>query len=98
MIWFIDLCALLKCFIIGGEKPDVVLNKRRKLKRELVIECEKSWQRARYLRGHRNAASNMGMLHEARELWYEQPYEWRKKQENKWGKRYGRDWRKHVVI
>ena len=38
MIWFIDLCALLKWFIIGGEKPDVVLNKRRELKRELAIE------------------------------------------------------------
>ena len=26
MNWFIDFCALLKWFIIGGKKPVVVLN------------------------------------------------------------------------
>ena len=64
MKWFIDLCALLKWFIIGGKKPDVVLNKRRKLKRELAIECEKEWAKAEYQRHFRNAASNMGMSEE----------------------------------
>ena len=98
MKWLIDFCALLKWFIIGGKRPDVVLNKRKKIKRELAIACERRWQRARFLRAHRNAASNMGMLHEARELWYEQPYEWRKKQEDKWEKRYGKKWSEHVVI
>ena len=98
MKWFIDFCALLKWFIIGGEKPDVVLNKRRKLRKELAIECERRWHRARYLRAHRNAASNMGMLHEAREAFHEQPYEWKKKQYDKWEKRYGKDWRKHVIL
>ena len=98
MKWFIDFCALLKWFIIGGKKPDVVLNKRQKLRRELAIECEKRWTRAEYQRHFRNAASNMGMLHEAREFWFDQPYEWRKKQEDKWKKRYGKNWRKHIVI
>ena len=98
MKWFIDFCALLKWLIIGGKKPDVVLNKRRKLRKELAIECERRWHRARYLRAHRNAASNMGMLHEAREAFHEQPYEWKKKQYEKWEKRYGKDWRKHVVL
>ena len=88
MKWLIDFCALLKWFIIGGKKPNVVLNKRRKLKRELAIECEKRWAKAEYQRHFRNAASNMGMLGEAREWFYERPYEWRKKQEEKWKKRY----------
>lgn len=98
MKWLIDFCAWFKWLILGGEKPDVVLNKQQKLKRDLAIECEKRWERARYLRAHRNAASNMGMLHEAREYWHEQPYEWRKKQEDKWEKRYGKNWKHHVVI
>ena len=98
MKWLIDLCALLKWFIIGGIKPDVVLNKRRKLKRELAIECERIWAKAEYQRHFRNAASNMGMLHEAREAFHEQPYEWKKKQYDKWEKRYGKDWRKHVIL
>tara|TARA_B100001750_G_scaffold220225_1_gene207758 strand:- start:151 stop:447 length:297 start_codon:yes stop_codon:yes gene_type:complete len=98
MNWFIDFCALLKWFIIGGKKPVVVFNKRQKLTRDLAIECEKRWANARYLRAHRNAASNLGMLGEARKWWFEQPYEWRKRQEDKWKKRYGKDWRKHVVI
>ena len=98
MKWLIDFCALLKWFIIGGKKPDVVLNKRRKLKRELAIECERIWAKAEYQRHFRNAASNMGMLHEAREFFNEQPYEWQKKQYEKWEKRYGKDWRKHVVL
>ena len=98
MKWFIDFCTLLKWFIIGGIKPDVVLNKRRKLKRELAIECERIWAKAEYQRHFRNAASNMGMLHEARETFHEQPYEWKKKQYEKWEKRYGKDWRKHVVL
>ena len=98
MKWFIDFCALLKWFIIGGIKPNVVLNKRRKLKRELAIECERIWAKAEYQRHFRNAASNMGMLHEAREFFHKQPYEWQKKQYDKWEKRYGKDWRKHVWI
>ena len=98
MKWFIDFCSLLKWFIIGGKKPDVVLNKRRKLKRELAIECERIWAKAEYQRHFRNAASNMGMLHEARKAFHEQPYEWKKKQYEKWEKRYGKDWRKHVFI
>ena len=98
MKWFIDFCALFKWFIIGGKKPDVVLNKRRKLKRELAIECERIWAKAEYQRHFRNAASNMGMLHEAREAFHEQPYEWQKKQYEKWEKRYGKDWRKHVIL
>ena len=98
MKWFIDFCALLKWFIIGGKKPVVVLNKRQKLKRDLAVECEKRWANARYLRAHRNAASNLGMLGEARKWWNEQPLDWRLEQEKEWEKRYGKDLRKHVVI
>ena len=58
MKWFVDLCALLKWFIIGGKKPDVVLNKRQKLRRELAIECEREWGKAKYRRHFRNAALN----------------------------------------
>ena len=46
----------------------------------------------------RNAASNLGMLHEARELWNEKPLEYRRKKEKQWEERYGKDWRKHVVL
>ena len=84
--------------IIGGEKPVIELNKRQKQKRELAIACEKSWAKAEYLRHHRNAASNLGMLGEARKWWNEQPLEWRLEQEKEWEKRYGKDWRKHVMI
>ena len=98
MKWFIDFCAWLRWFIIGGKNLVVDLNKRQRLKRELAFECEKRWENARYLRAHRNAASNMGMLHEAREFWYKQPYEWRKEKEDKWEKRYGKNWRKHVLM
>ena len=98
MKWFIDFCAWLRWFIIGGKNLVVDLNKRQRLKRELAFECEKRWENARYLRAHRNAASNMGMLHEAREFWYEQPYEYRNKKEEEWKKKYGKNWRKHVVI
>jgi len=98
MKWFVDFCVWLRWFILGGKKPVVVLNKRQKLKRELAITCEKRWAKAEYQRHFRNAASNMGMLNEAREFWYEQPYEWRRNQEKKWKKKYGKDWRKHVVI
>ena len=98
MKWLIDFCALLKWVIIGGIKPNAVLNKRRKLRKELAIECERIWAKAEYQRHFRNAASNMGMLHEARDAFHEQPYEWKKKQYDKWEKRYGKDWRKHVVL
>ena len=98
MKWLIDFCSWLRWFIIGGKKPIVELNKRQRLKRKLAIECEKRWAKQEYLRHYRNAASNMGMLGEAREWWYEQPYEWRKKREEKWKKRYGKNWRKHVVL
>ena len=37
MKWLIDFCALLKWFIIGGKRPDVVLNKRKKIKRSYKI-------------------------------------------------------------
>ena len=40
----------------------------------------------------------MGLLEEAREAWYELPFEHRKRQQEKWEKKYGKDWRKHVVI
>ena len=46
----------------------------------------------------RNAFSNLGMLNEAKECWNEQPLEYRKKKEEEWKKRYGKGWRKHVVI
>ena len=98
MKWIIDFCAWFKWFILGGKKPVVVLNKRQKLKRDLAIECEKRWANARYLRALRNAASNLGMLGEARKWWNEQPLEWRLEQEKEWEKRYGKDWRKHVMI
>ena len=98
MKWLIDFCSWLRWFIIGGIKPVVDLNKRRRLRRKLAIECEKEWAKQEYLRHFRNAASNMGMLHEAREFWYEQPYEWRKEKEDKWEKRYGKNWRKHVLM
>ena len=98
MKWLIDLCTWLRWFIIGGKKPVVDLNKRQRLKRELAIECEKRWENARYLRAYRNAASNLGMLGEARKWWEEQPYEWRKNQEKKWEKKYGKNWRKYVMM
>ena len=98
MKWLIDFCALLKWFIIGGKRPDVVLNKRKKIKRELAIECEKRWSKEEYQRHFRHAASNLGMLGEARIWWNEQPLGWRLEQEREWKKRYGKNWRKHVVV
>ena len=98
MKWLIDFCALLKWFIIGGKRPDVVLNKRKKIKRELAIECEKRWSKEEYQRHFRNAASNLGMLGEARKWWNEQPLESQKNQEKKWEKKYGKNWRKHVMM
>ena len=46
----------------------------------------------------RNAASNLGMLGEARKWAEKQPIEYHKKKQEEWKKRYGKDWRKHVVL
>ena len=53
---------------------------------------------AEYQSHFSNAASNLGLMNEAREYWNEQPLEYRKKKEKQWEKRYGKNWRKHVVL
>ena len=85
-------CSFLRWVIIGGIKP---VNLQKKAQSKKVYA---NWSKAEYQMHFRNAASNLGMLHEARELWNEKPLEYRRKKEKQWEERYGKDWRKHVAI
>ena len=86
------LCNWSKWFILGGNKP------KRSIKKTTLKKKYSKWSRAEYQRHYANASSNIGLLGEAREAWYELPFEYRKKQKEEWENRYGKDWRKHVVI
>lgn len=86
------LCNWSKWFILGGNKP------KRSIKKTTLKKKYSKWSRAEYQRHYANASSNIGLLGEAREAWYELPFEYRMKQKEEWEKRYGKDWRKHVVI
>ena len=95
MKWIIDFCAWLIWFILGGVKP--MMGKRikrfipfQKPKREKPKPVYANWSEAEYKMHFRNAASNMGLMQDAEEWWYEQPYEWRKKREDEWKERYGK--------
>ena len=77
-----------------GELPDLI-KKTQSTKDKNVYA---NWSKAEYQMHFRNAASNQGLLHEAREWWNEQPLEYRRKKEKQWEERYGKDWRKHVVL
>ena len=88
-------CNLLRWFIIGGKKPVRIEKKDKAQERK---RTNSNWSKAEYQMHFRNVASNLGLLHEAREWWNEQPMEYRIKKQEQWKKRYGPNWRKHVVI
>ena len=88
-------CSFIRWVIIGGRKP-VNLHKKAQSKKDKKVYA--NWSKAEYQMHFRNAASNLGMLHEARDFWNEQPLEYRRKKEKQWEERYGKDWRKHVVL
>ena len=91
----IYFCSLLKWFILGGEKPKSLITNFQLKKNDSVSE---KWSKEEYRRHFRNAASNMGMLPEARKWWNSQPMEFREAQKKEWEKRYGKNWRKRVVL
>ena len=82
----IDFCLWLRCIIIGGLVPknntvlkwfgSIVYPKKKINKKQYA-----NWSEAEYKMHFRNAASNMGLMREAEEWWYEQPLEWRRKRE-----------------
>ena len=76
-------CNMVRWFIVGGRKPVNLIKKTQSTKDKKVYA---NWSKAEYQMHFRNAASNMGLLHEAREWWNEQPLEYRRKKENN-GKR-----------
>ena len=86
-------CAFIKWLVLGGKKPESSSIKVIPIKKKYS-----NWSKAEYQMHFRNAASNLGMLNEAREWWNEQPMEYRIKKQEQWKKRYGPNWRKHVVI
>ena len=88
-------CNMVRWFIVGGRKPAILIKKTQSKKDKKVYA---NWSKAEYQMHFRNAASNLGMLHEARELWNEKPLEYRRKKEKQWEERYGKNWRKYVVI
>ena len=91
----IYFCLIIKWFILGGKKPKS-LNEHFQLKKnEIIVE---KWSKEEYQRHFRNAASNLGMLPEAKKWWNSQPLEFREAQEKEWKKRYGKNWRKRVVL
>ena len=85
-------CSRFSWFILGGNKP------KKPVEKTIVRKRYSKRSRAEYQRHYANASSNMGLLGEAREAWYELPFEYRKKKQEEWKKRYGKDWKKHVVI
>ena len=95
VILLIYYCSLIRWFILGGEKPDSLIPDNLDKKNEFGI---KKWSKEEYQRHFRNAASNLGMLPEARKWWFRQPLEYRMEQERKWKKRYGKNWRERVVL
>ena len=88
-------CTSIRWFILGGEKPESMISDNQDKKNEFGI---KKSSKEEYQRHFRNAASNLGMLPEARKWWYRQPLEYRMEQERKWKKRYGKNWRESVVL
>ena len=88
-------CSVLIWVIIGGKKP-VNLHKIAQSKKDKKVYA--NWSKAEYQSHFSNAASNVGLMKEAREYWNEQPLEYRKKRQKQWEKRYGKNWRKHVVL
>tara|TARA_Y100001980_G_C14164172_1_gene41787 strand:- start:64 stop:354 length:291 start_codon:yes stop_codon:yes gene_type:complete len=88
-------CNLFKWFIVGGIRLNKPIKKTQSRKNKVV---HTNWSKSEYQSHFRNATSNLGMLHEARELWNEKPLEYRRRKEKQWEVRYGKDWRKHVVI
>ena len=88
-------CNFFKWFILGGIRPNNPI-KKTQLKKNKVVYT--NWSKAGYQRHFSNAASNLGGLPEARRWWDDQPFEYRKRKEQEWKKRYGKDWRKHVVL
>ena len=88
-------CNFFKWFILGGIRPNYPI-KKTQIKKNKVLYA--NWSKAEYQRRFSNAVSNFGMLPEARNWWNEQPLEYRKKKKEKWKKRYGKDWRKHVLL
>ena len=89
------LCDWFKCVVVGGLKPDKPLLKKEPIQNHKVYA---NWSKAEYQMHFRNAASNLGMLGEARKWAEKQPIEYHKKKQEEWKKRYGKDWRKHVVL
>ena len=88
-------CSLVKWFIMGGVRPLNIDNEQLSEKDNKVYA---NWSKAEYQSHFSNAASNVGLMNEAREYWNEQPLEYRKKKEKQWEKRNGKNWRKHVVL
>ena len=73
----IYFCSLIKWFILGREKPKSLITHFQLKKNDSVSE---KWSKEKYRRHFRNAASNMGMLPEARKWWNIQPIEFREAQ------------------
>ena len=88
-------CKMVRWFILGVRKPVNLIKKTQSTKDKKVYA---NLSKAEYQMHFRNAASNLGMLPEARRWWNEQPIEYRKKKEKEWEKRYGKHWRKHVIL
>ena len=88
-------CYLFKWFIIGGIRPNNPIKKTQSTENKTVYA---NWSKSEYQSHFRNAASNLGMLPEARRRWNEKSVEYRKKKEKEWEKRYGKHWRKHVIL
>ena len=88
-------CSLVKWFILGGEKPKLLITHFQLRKNDTVSE---KWSKEEYRRHFRNAVSNIGMLTEARKWWNSQPLEFREAQKKEWKKRYGKNWRERVIL
>ena len=63
---FVYYCNVVRWFIIGGRKP---VNLIKTTQSKTNMKNYNNWSKAEYQMHFRNAASNLGMLHEARELW-----------------------------
>ena len=74
-------CNLFKWFIVGGIRLNKTIEKAQSRKNKVV---HTNWSKSEYQSHFRNATSNLGMLHEARELWNEKPLEYRRRKEKQW--------------
>ena len=98
MKWFIEICDWLRYIILGGIRPKLNSQKikkrpvKRLFSKEVLDKAPvfREVSEAEYNRAFKAAASNMGIIHVAKKWWNEQPYEWCKKQEDEWKKRYGK--------